>query len=137
MVIHLGDVAFTHVNLPEFLASLPGRPKVLVRGNHDTHTVSWYLHAGFDFACDAFVQSRILFTHEPARVLPEGCEFNIHCHLHNTVPEGFRRYPHCRLFSLEYTNYEPRQVEKFLRYSSGLVAVLPATPAEVTAIWPS
>ena len=122
LVIHLGDVAFGHVDLPELLSTLPGR-KVLVRGNHDAHTVSWYMNSGFDFASDAILLGGIFFTHEPAPVLPAGCEFNIHGHLHNNVPEAFRCSPHNRLFALEYTNYEPRQVEKFLKQSSRLTAV--------------
>jgi calcineurin-like phosphoesterase family protein len=121
LILHLGDVAFGFVNLKSLLNGLPGR-KILIVGNHDAKSVSYYMSNGFSFACGGLLLSRIYFTHEPAPVLPEGAEFNIHAHCHNSVPEGWRRYPHCRLFALEYTNYEPRQVEKFLRFSNRLEA---------------
>lgn len=116
MVIHLGDVAFTFVNLRELLGSLPGR-KILVRGNHDAHTVSWYMENGFDFACDSLTLGGVLYTHIPIRRLPWRATLNIHGHLHNNVPEGARVWPRCRLFSLEYLNYEPRQIDSFLKYA--------------------
>jgi len=114
MVIHCGDVAFTFVKLKELLDSLPGR-KTLVRGNHDAHGLNWYMQNGFDYACDGLVMSRIYFTHHPQATLPQECDFNIHGHLHNTFPLGHRAYPHSRLFSLEYTDYSPRIIEKFVR----------------------
>ncbi len=114
LVIHCGDVAFTFVKLKELLTSLPGR-KVLVMGNHDAHTVTWYMDNGFDFACKALVLGNILFTHHPVEVLPVRCDFNIHGHLHNRLPKGTLVYPHCRLFSLEYTDYKPRIIDKFVR----------------------
>lgn len=59
--------------------------------------------------------------------LPHGCEWNIHGHLHN-IWEGFGYkngehvgvyptklwYPWQRLFALEYTNYRPVELGKFL-----------------------
>jgi calcineurin-like phosphoesterase family protein len=114
MVIHCGDVAFNFVNLKELLDSLPGR-KILVRGNHDAHGLNWYMENGFEYACDGLVMSRIYFTHEPEAQLPTGCKFNIHGHLHISLPPGKQAYKHCRLFSLEYTDYQPRIIEKFVR----------------------
>lgn len=83
LVIHLGDVIVGQdKELEMILFRLRGR-KILVRGNHDNETVTWYMERGFDFACDSFTWNRILFTHEPAAVLPAGCDLNIHGHLHS------------------------------------------------------
>jgi len=113
MVIHVGDVAFTFADLKEFLNSLPGI-KILVRGNHDSKSVSWYMRNGFSFACDGFIMSSCYFTHRPLPTLPEGASINIHGHVHNRYPRGYRKYPHSRLFALEYENYSPRIVSSFV-----------------------
>jgi calcineurin-like phosphoesterase family protein len=113
LVIHLGDVAFTFVPLKEWMEELPGR-KILVRGNHDSHTVSWYMNNGFSFACDGLVLSGIYFTHRPVPILPENTSLNIHGHCHNRWPRGLRKYPHSRLFALEYEGYKPRILSSFL-----------------------
>jgi calcineurin-like phosphoesterase family protein len=42
LLIHLGDVAWEEVQLQRFL-QLPGR-KILVRGNHDAKSTSYYLN---------------------------------------------------------------------------------------------
>ena len=84
LTIHLGDVAIGPRELVEFqVRSLAGR-KVLVRGNHDQRGSNvWWMEHGFDFACDAMEFRGLWLTHEPAKVLPEGCKLNIHGHLHN------------------------------------------------------
>lgn len=113
IVIHLGDVAFGFVDMKAWMDSLPGH-KILVRGNHDPKSVSWYCRNGFDWACDGLVLSGVYYTHKPSKYLPEGTTINIHGHYHNNVPRGFRRYSHCRLLALEYENYMPRIASKFL-----------------------
>jgi calcineurin-like phosphoesterase family protein len=125
MVIHLGDVAFSFVNLKKFLDGLNG-VKILVCGNHDSKSKSWYMRNGFAFACDGFVMSGCYFTHRPRPILPERATLNIHGHLHNTVPRGYRKYPHSRLFSLEYENYSPRILSSFLHSIEKEKPVYPA-----------
>lgn len=124
LVIHLGDVAFTFVNLKELMDSLPGR-KILVLGNHDSKSVTAYMQLGFSFVCDALVMSRVYFTHKPVKIIPADCIYNIHGHLHNNVPYGYRAFPHCRLFGLEYEQYKPVQLEKFLHKQDAIIK--PAT----------
>jgi hypothetical protein len=88
---------------------------------------------GFDFACDSFTFRGVLFTHEPANELAPGTHTNIHGHLHN-IWDGFhkpdrlerdkeflgidptKRLKHNwqRLFALEYTDYRPVELNKFL-----------------------
>jgi hypothetical protein len=113
-VLHLGDVAFSFIDLKEWMSKLNGI-KVLVRGNHDPHTVSWYMRNGFSFACDGLILGGIFYTHGPSPVLPNKARLNVHGHIHNTQPRGYRRYPYCRLFALEYENYEPKLIPSFLR----------------------
>src|ERR1700680_93291 len=159
LIIHCGDV----INGPKrevkaTLDSLPGR-KILIRGNHDRDKSNkWWMENGFEFACDSFVMGKVLFTHEPANAiirsdgrrpyemldecpemgifgLPDGCEINVHGHLHN-VWDGFMdeeryqrdkellgidfkkqlRYPWQRLFAIEYTDYGPVDLQEFLAH---------------------
>lgn len=92
ILIHCGDVsmgsdALTHMKLQK----LPFK-KWLVRGNHDHHSVSWYVTNGWDFCADEIVLNMfggtVLFSHYP---MPkrEGITKNIHGHLH-----GSKSHPH-------------------------------------------
>jgi len=151
VVIHLGDVAIGRKPLAvEILRSLPGR-KWLIRGNHDRDkSCGWWVENGFDAACDQMVFRHCLLTHEPANAviraggflpyepsaydgLPEGCELNIHGHLHN-IWDGFHsperlerdkellgidptkqlKHKWQRLFAVEYTDYRPVEFNKFV-----------------------
>ena len=71
IVIHIGDLVWTKGSserIKELIKSLNGR-KILVRGNHDRKSYSWYLSNGIDFVCDRFHWDyngkRILFVHNP------------------------------------------------------------------------
>jgi calcineurin-like phosphoesterase family protein len=124
VVIHDGDVCFNFFDLKAWFADMPGK-WILVRGNHDSHSLSWYMNNGFTFACDALVMSGCYFTHRPASVLPEGCTVNVHGHMHNRVPADYRKFPFSRLFALEHSKYEPMLLEKFLRKGCPGGEVLP------------
>lgn len=116
MVIHLGDVMLPDTNKDTWsrLWSLPG-VKILVRGNHDKRSTSWYMERGFAFACDAFTLGKVLFTHEPVKVVPEEVNYNVHGHLHAGVHRAFVAGPKHRLMSLEASGYAPVSVEKLAR----------------------
>lgn len=129
VIIHLGDVSFGPVaGWLKVTAQLTGR-KILIRGNHDRQNGNqWWMEHGFDFACDGMRFRNCWLSHEPADAMPEGCEVNIHGHLHNIwdgyAPEGrpkfyligapVLKHPWQRLFSVEYTDYRPVEFEKFL-----------------------
>lgn len=92
MLIHLGDIsmgsdAMTHMKLQNYKFK-----KILVRGNHDKHSSSWYMKNGWDFVADELVMKQFgnsyLFSHCP---LPkrEGVHKNIHGHLHGGKSRGF------------------------------------------------
>ena len=61
------------------------KKKILVRGNHDNKSDSWYYNHGWDFVCSSFVHTyfgkRLLFTHMPMAIDLRFTR-NIHGHLH-------------------------------------------------------
>ena len=129
LIIHIGDVFIgSRTGWEAIYPSLPGR-KFLIRGNHDWHhNCTWWVEAGFDFACDAMIFRHIWFTHKPAKFLPPGTHLNIHGHLHNiwhgfhknepetelTTRAGKLYNPWQRLFAVEYTDYKPVELDKFI-----------------------
>jgi calcineurin-like phosphoesterase family protein len=129
IVIHLGDVTWKPKLLEGDLAQLPGR-KVLVRGNHDRESLTWYMRHGFDFACDSMVFKGVLLTHEPAPILPIDASLNVHGHLHDNEHRvaDYEPRPFHRLLAIERTNYEPVEFGKF---TSREGAARPRLPEEV------
>ena len=114
ITIHLGDAHFgRNADLKPILDSIPGR-KWLIQGNHDGNGKRWYLRNGFDWVGDAMLYNGVWLTHEPSKILPEGAFINIHGHLHNTKPADHKEFPHCKLLSLEYTDYKPVDFDKFV-----------------------
>lgn len=154
-VFMLGDVAIGKKALAvDLIRQMKGR-LILVRGNHDRDkSCGWWMENGFDFACDSFVFRHVLFTHEPygswqkdraELSLPQGCEYNVHGHLHN-IWDGFHpddgkiaetpiklRYPWQRLFAIEYTDYKPVSFDKFLAHPERYQATGPKKK-EATAV---
>jgi len=96
--------------------------KILVRGNHDNKSNTWYLNYGWDFVCyrfdDLLFGKWITFTHRP--IPPEYfVEINVHGHLHN---QGHRD-EECSfainsdkhiLYSCEKFNYKPMNLENLI-----------------------
>ncbi len=92
ILLHLGDLtighdATTHLKLAKYKFK-----KWLVLGNHDNHSISYYVTNGWDFVGDEVVIKmfghNILFTHEPVPKR-EGVTKNIHGHLHGGKSRGF------------------------------------------------
>ncbi len=127
VVIHTGDVAVggdvraAH----ELMTSLPGK-KNLVRGNHDSKSIGWYLNRGWDWVCDAFDMSyrgqMLRFSHRPIDPADLGSvDLNIHGHLHN-LPESSHRGEEVLHFygkkhllvSVERTKYQPVVLDRIL-----------------------
>lgn len=130
-LIHLGDVCIGkdsewHKKIQTLDCRL-----ILVKGNHDGQSNSWYLEHGWDFVCDSFSMKfggkNILFSHEPQDI--GKFDLNIHGHFHNNLHrllEG--RYvidgeeernkdilcvltPKHKLLAIEDTNYQPVKLE--------------------------
>jgi len=115
LVIHVGDVTWNNKLLKQDLDALPGR-WVLVRGNHDQESLTWYMRNGFIFACESFVFRKVLFTHHPANELSGLALLNVHGHLHGNGhrSEGYTPETWHRLLAIENTNYTPVSFDKFV-----------------------
>lgn len=93
ILIHLGDVSFYRDKYwhDELYMACAGK-MILVRGNHDRKTLSWYYERGWDFVCDEFkldiYGERIVFTHEPIDLDYTDSSMSIHGHLHDDKHRG-------------------------------------------------
>lgn len=103
IIIHLGDVFY-----PEYydiMFKLPARSKILVRGNHDKKSFSWYLNHGFNMCVDNFylhyMGLDLLFTHIPQLDIPKNY-VNVHAHLHDRGYDS-KEYNRHALVSIENT----------------------------------
>lgn len=117
LVIHLGDVVVGRDGEAHdvYVRPMPGK-KILVRGNHDSRSLGWYMGHGWDFCCDSFsidyAGKRVLFTHIPDHNTP--CDINVHGHLH-AIPEQSHRRAEIMSFykerhvlvAMELTKYRP------------------------------
>jgi len=123
MLIHLGDVCLGKDQKmhDKYISTLSCR-KILVRGNHDHKSNTWYLNNGWDFICktfrDKYFGKKILFSHKP--MIDDGYELNIHGHFHNNEHRELEpelvaiknNKQHC--FILEHTNYAPELLKTFI-----------------------
>lgn len=92
ILIHLGDICIGDDKAwHESISNLEYK-KILVKGNHDHRSLSWYMSHGWDFACDSLTMSlhkhNILFSHKPKRI-HDGI-INVHGHLHNSLVFGHK-----------------------------------------------
>ncbi len=117
-VLHLGDVcigkdAYHHA---AFLALTQCRCAVLIRGNHDKKSRTWYMNCGWHDVCDEWVLElygwRLRFTHEPLRRL-EHYEVNIHGHLH--ASRSSRTGPRHILYSQQAFHYRPALLRTLMK----------------------
>jgi calcineurin-like phosphoesterase family protein len=149
LLIHLGDVGIGPAcDWVGYIEKWPCK-KILVRGNHDDHhSPTWWLDHGFHSVCDAMIFRGVWVTHKPASSLPEGCDLNLHGHLHN-IWHGFQadagkekpsqeeirlrrelKYPWQRLFAAEYTNYYPIEWYRFFSRPSRYQSMGPSKVSE-------
>ena len=112
VVIHLGDVAVGNKReLKTLLDSLPGT-KILVIGNHDTHSAPWFMRNGFAFATDALAYQGVTFSHKPSDTLFDDTDINIHGHVHNTLWTPHKEFS--RLLAIEHAGYKPVDLRKWI-----------------------
>lgn len=117
LVIHLGDLVFTKGSSEEIkkvINSLNGR-KILIKGNHDRKSYSYYLTNGIDFVCERMIwefnKKKVLFIHSPHEITYNDyrtCKYIIHGHSHNKGLFIHKR-KQCRIVnvSVENINYTP------------------------------
>jgi len=123
ILIHLGDIcigrdAFVH---DEYIKPLKCK-KILIKGNHDHKSRSWYLNHGRDWVCkqmyDVYFGKRILFSHVP-KPYQDRYDYNIHGHLHDKSHRilefiDFYDYSFNKLISIEKSGYEPVNLRTFI-----------------------
>ena len=117
ILICLGDICFGNNDLLHQMYIMPLKcTKILVRGNHDKQTNSYYYKHGWDFVCttfrDKYFGKNILFSHKP-KVWDGYYDYNIHGHFHNLPIERWETEltavmtdKHI-LMSCENSNYQP------------------------------
>lgn len=106
--IHLGDICWYDAKYWHecMFSMIDSNKKILVKGNHDKKTSSWYYDAGWDLVVDRFDISiygkSLAFTHIPLATQENGIDMNVHGHLHNCEHhmnecpyiEGFHKVVH-------------------------------------------
>jgi calcineurin-like phosphoesterase family protein len=87
VLIYLGDLVdgeFTDKEaLKDVLKTMSGK-KIIVLGNNDLFSKSFYKSCGFDYVVQSFVWHNVLFTHMPVK---NDNDINVHGHIH-----GYRTY---------------------------------------------
>lgn len=124
-LIHLGDICIGQDVLWHQRLAIIDCRKILVRGNHDHKSDSWYMSNGWDFVCNSFttkfIGKDLLFSHEPLPIVDNN--LNIHGHFHNTLHHedmfGSLTLNHICL-SIEETNYKPVLLETIIKKSGGV-----------------
>lgn len=120
-LINLGDLAFYRPGedmVKEILDRMPDVCHVLVLGNHDKKSRSWYQAQGYHVVCESIQIGKVFYSHKPANKIPSGCVVNVHGHFHdmgdrlNECPWYDRSKYH--LVSLEETGYKPVNVNSIL-----------------------
>lgn len=121
LLIHLGDICIgddqmVHASIKDLKCR-----KVLVAGNHDSKSWSWYMEHGWDFVCDSFklkyAGKTICFSHKP-QPWDGGWEINVHGHLHNLGhrDKEFKELKKWnRLYSPEIMGYRPIELANFVQ----------------------
>ena len=122
-LIHLGDVCIGNDERVHNRMGTLRYKKILVKGNHDKKSNTWYLNKGWDFVCEQFSDTiygkRVLFSHKPAK-FDGKYEINVHGHFHNTThrsqePELVEIYNELqKLYACEYEKYTPVSLESFI-----------------------
>lgn len=92
VLIHLGDICIgddVEVHRRLMMEVFPATKKILVRGNHDRKSASWYIEHGWDFVCDQigleFHGVDILLSHRPMPPDTWRYRYNIHGHTHGNM----------------------------------------------------
>ena len=87
-LIHLGDLSFyRNDEINRYIETIIGK-KILLRGNHDKKSHSYYEGNGWTFVADEIMIKRggydIVFSHKPVPISGDK-RINIHGHFHTTL----------------------------------------------------
>jgi calcineurin-like phosphoesterase family protein len=112
----LGDLAFgkgSKEKLKLYLPMLKGRI-ILIRGNHDRETVTWYKRYGIEEVHGGeywVYQPNILLSHRPYPT--KAPRMNIHGHIHNNLQSIEPRNVYVNV-SVEVINYTPLDLDELI-----------------------
>lgn len=125
VVIHLGDFCVDKEDEhwhKKFFESLNGAKKILIKGNHEQRSNTFYMKMGWDMVCDSLTLKQfgynILLKHIPTKHV-DAYDVQIHGHTHG---DGHRMIDmedyydpefHIEL-AMENTDYQPVVLDKFL-----------------------
>jgi calcineurin-like phosphoesterase family protein len=124
IVIIVGDLVFTKGESKEVakvIGQLNGR-KILIKGNHDRKSYSWYLSNGIDFICERMIwefnKKKVLFIHKHQDITHNDyrtCKYIIHGHSHNKGAFLHKR-KQCKIVnvSTEQINFTPMNLVTLL-----------------------
>lgn len=129
VIIHLGDICIgkdeaMHEVLMDSIGHVQHR--ILVRGNHDKKSNSWYLEHGWHAVVDQLTMNlygkRVIFSHIPVDYeMWPATDLNVHGHTHGNshrdhdIQDFYRPGTYHREVAMENTNYQPILVtDKFI-----------------------
>lgn len=121
-LIHLGDICIGSDSVVHKLITDNVKcRKILIVGNHDSKSYSWYMEHGWDFACDKMTIKYggkiVCLSHKP-QAWDGDWEINIHGHLHN-LGHRDNEYKELkqwhRLYAPELFDYKPIELSKFIQ----------------------
>lgn len=117
-VLHLGDLIFRNIPGSLYARQLKGR-KYLLKGNHDSGSLSWFVDRGFERLEERqipweYEDKQVIFSHQPISALAKW-DINIHGHIHNNgwepTTDVTRDY---RNVSVEVMDYTPVRLRDIL-----------------------
>ena len=115
----LGDISFglPQADVKRKVSRLLGH-KILVKGNHDKNTNSYYKDIGFDevykgpiYVCDG----KVILSHEPAQeAFNNPYVINIYGHTHNSIVD----LPNYHCVSAKIVKYIPQNIDHYIGIST-------------------
>lgn len=120
LIIHLGDIAFANKDkVKEIMSQLNGE-KILIKGNHDTWSNSFYHEIGFSEVSKYPIIFRdfYMMSHYPLYMNINMPYVNIHGHTHSNC--GNRDSSKYFNASIERTSYAPINFKKIEKYFKAL-----------------
>ncbi len=119
-VFHLGDFSFGRKANFELLTSVLNGRLILIRGNHDRLSRTYYEAHGVTLFAEPlqieYQDLQLAFSHRPIVPLPEGV-INLHGHIHNNPPppEGSTLGPNHINMCVEVREYRPWRLQDVLK----------------------
>jgi calcineurin-like phosphoesterase family protein len=114
----LGDISFSNkINTLSVVEKLNGK-KILIKGNHDTRSISWYIECGFDQVIQfpVIYKEFFILSHEPIYLNDHMPYVNIHGHLHSKK-YGDKQYINICVENWDYTPQNLQDLMKLVKES--------------------